>query len=338
MKPAPPLSPEEISASLALLPQWSGDQHGLARSIQFESFADAMAFLAAAGLAMEARNHHATWTNCFRQLDITLNTHDAGNRVTARDVALAGDLEALLSKEPAQASDRRRLLLISSSSVHGYGYLDYCMADILSFFEPLKNLLFVPFALDDHDAYADTVRARFARENVQVASLHQAEDAALALQEAEAIFVGGGNTFRLLNTLYQRNLIGALRHQVLAGTPYMGTSAGSNLACPTIMTTNDMPIVQPPSFTALNLVPFQLNPHYLDPDPSSKHKGETRETRLREYHEMNDAAVVGLREGGMLRVQGDAMTLEGIAGARLFCRGKEPSEFDPGADLSHLLT
>jgi dipeptidase E len=231
----------------------------------------------------------------------------------------------------------RRLLLISSSAVHGSGYLDYCISPVRDFFAAARTVLFVPFALQDRDAYARTVRDRLAREALAVESLHQVADPVAAVNQAKAIFVGGGNTFRLLNTLYEMNLMDPLRRRVLQGTPYMGTSAGSNLACPTIMTTNDMPIVQPPSFKALDLVPFQLNPHYLDPDPGSQHKGETRETRLKEYHEMNRAPVVGLREGAMLQVEGDRMVLKGTSGARIFFKDKPAVEQADGDDLSDLL-
>ena len=157
------------------------------------------------------------------------------------------------------------------------------------------------------------------------------------VEAAEAVFAGGGNTFRLLAKLYRLDLLAALRARALAGMPYLGASAGSNLACPTVRTTNDMPIVEPPSLTALGLVPFQINPHYQDPDPASTHQGETREQRIREYHEENELPVVGLREGAMLAVEGDRMTLLGSTRARLFRRGAEPEEFAPGADLSFLL-
>jgi dipeptidase E len=231
----------------------------------------------------------------------------------------------------------RRLLLISSSMVHGYGYLDHCMGELKDFLGETRQILFVPFALHDLGGYAATVSQRLESEGITVDSLHQAADPASAVENAQAIFVGGGNTFRLLDTLYRLDLVHALRARVMGGVPYMGTSAGSNLACPTIMTTNDMPIVQPPSFKALNLVPFQLNPHYQDPDPGSTHKGETRETRLREYHEMNDSTVVGLREGSMLAVKGDRMVLKGTVGARVFVKGQTARETEPGEDLSVLL-
>lgn len=235
----------------------------------------------------------------------------------------------------------RRLLLISNSTSHGGGYLDHCEAEMRATLAGAGRVLFVPFALRDRDRYAASARERLGRMGFAVDSLHEAgEDPAAArrmVEEAEAVFTGGGNSFRLLATLYRLELLGPLRERALAGAPYLGSSAGSNLACPTVRTTNDMPIVEPPSLTALGLVPFQINPHYLDPDPASTHQGETREERIREYLEENDLPVVGLREGAMLDVEDERMTLRGSAGARLFRRGAEPEELAPGADLSLLL-
>jgi dipeptidase E len=234
-----------------------------------------------------------------------------------------------------------RLLLASSSRTHGTGYLDHCAAEIADLLGRVGRVLFVPFALHDHAAYADVARTRFAAMGYGVDSLHEAGSdpaaAARAVERAEAMFIGGGNTFRLLKALYDRDLLPPIRARVAAGMPYLGASAGSNVACATIGTTNDMPIVEPPSFAALALVPFNLNPHYLDPEPGSTHQGETREQRIRQYLEENDRRVVGLREGGMLRVEGDRMTLKGTAGARLFARGREPEEFAPGVRLDFLL-
>ncbi len=231
----------------------------------------------------------------------------------------------------------RDLLLVSSSVVHGYGYLEQCEADVRALFSNRKKILFFPFALKDHDAYAAKVRNRFAELGFELTSIHQAADPATAIKEAQGFFVGGGNTFRLLASMQNAGLLPKLRSRVRAGVPYMGSSAGSNLACPTIMTTNDMPIVFPRNFKALELIPFQLNAHYLDPDPTSKHQGETRETRLREYHEMNDLPVLSPPQGAHLRVQGDRAQLRGIHGARLFRRGREPVEFAPGSELNFLL-
>ncbi|HEV8204841.1 MAG TPA: dipeptidase PepE, partial [Pyrinomonadaceae bacterium] len=150
-------------------------------------------------------------------------------------------------------------------------------------------------------------------------------------------FIGGGNTFRLLKTLYEFDLIDVIRERVDAGMPYIGSSAGSNMACPTIRTTNDMPIVQPPSFNALGLVTFQINAHYLDPDPNSKHMGETREERINQFHEENEMPVVGLREGAMLRIENGETILRGSTGARIFRRGLEPIEILPGARLDGII-
>lgn len=233
---------------------------------------------------------------------------------------------------------QRRLLLLSSSRVHGSGYLEYCADQLRGFLGGPCKVLFVPYALKDHDGYAATAAEAFKKIDCGLESVHRSSDPASAAAEAEAVFVGGGNTFRLLDTLYRTGLLVALRERAGKGTPYMGASAGSNVACLNIKTTNDMPIVQPPSFEALALVPFNLNPHYVDPDPSSTHMGETRETRIREFHEENDAPVLGLREGGLLRVEGDAMTLLGGRGARLFRRAEDPRELEPGADLSFLLS
>lgn len=231
----------------------------------------------------------------------------------------------------------RRLLLISNSTSHGGGYLDHCAAALRDFLAGVTRVLFVPYALHDLDGYTAKARERYAALGLGLSSVHEAGDPRRAVAEAEAFFAGGGNTFRLLLRLHDHALLEPIRRRVEAGVPYVGTSAGSNLACPTIKTTNDMPIVQPPSFAALDLVPFQLNPHYLDPAPGSTHMGETREERIREYHEENELPVVGLREGGMLRVEGPRMTLQG-SGARIFLRGEAPFEESAGASLDWLLT
>lgn len=231
----------------------------------------------------------------------------------------------------------RRLLLISTSTVHGTRYLEHASALLRDTFGAARRVLFVPFALQDRDAYLAKARPAFEELGYALDSLHEAEDAPRAIEDAEAVFCGGGNTFRLLRALEQLGALAAIRGRVAEGMPYAGASAGSNLACPTIKTTNDMPIVQPASFDALALVGFQINPHYLDPLPGSTHMGETRETRIREFHEENAAVVVGLREGAMLRVEGDSVRLEGLAGARVFRRGQEPVEAVPVADITSLV-
>jgi dipeptidase E len=228
-----------------------------------------------------------------------------------------------------------RLLLISSSTIHGSGYLDHCAAAIERMLRPaVARVLFVPYALLDRDGYAARARARFARIGLEVDSIHESADGpAAAVERAQAMFIGGGNTFRLLDALWRFDLIEPIRRKVRAGMPYIGSSAGSNVACVTIKTTNDMPIVQPRTFDALGLVPFNINPHYLDPDPGSTHMGETREERIMQFHEENEPPVVGLREGAWLEVDGRGVTLGGSAGARLFRRGQAPIEYSPGTRL-----
>ena len=231
-----------------------------------------------------------------------------------------------------------RLLLLSNSTSHGQGYLDHAMPAIRELLGAAGRLLFVPFAVRDRDGYAAKARARFAAEGFEVDALAADATGRRALDTAEAVFVGGGNTFRLLKSLQDAALLEPLRQRARAGMPYLGASAGINIACPTIKTTNDMPIVQPSGFEALGLVPFQINPHYLDPDPGSRHMGETREDRIREFLEENDLAVVGLREGAWLRVYGTTGRLEGAAAARVFRRGRAPEELPTGASLDSLLS
>lgn len=233
----------------------------------------------------------------------------------------------------------KKLLLVSTSTTHGTGYLEHCGPQILNHFHGagLEHVLFVPYALADRDGYAEKARQRFLELGLGLDSIHRAPDPIAAVEKAKGIFVGGGNTFRLLDELYRQELLQPIRRRVGVGMPYMGTSAGSNVACPSIMTTNDMPIVQPPSFKALELVSFQINPHYLDPDPDSTHMGETRETRIREFHEENSTPVVGLREGAMLIVEEDRVQLAGETGARLFRRDRDPIECEPGTSIERLL-
>jgi dipeptidase E len=225
------------------------------------------------------------------------------------------------------------LLLLSNSTNHGQAYLEHAMAEVRAFLGEARRLAFVPFALADRDAYTAKVSARFAQEGIAVEQVTPDADGRAVIDRCPAVFVGGGNTFRLLDALQRSALLHVLRERAVAGMPYLGASAGTNIAAPTIRTTNDMPIVQPVSFEALALVPFQINPHYLDADPSSRHMGETREDRLREYLEENAVPVVGLREGAWIRVAGDARTLGGATGARVFRRGADPLEVAPGSDL-----
>ena len=237
-------------------------------------------------------------------------------------------------------NDARRILLLSTSTVHGSGFLEYCMQEIAEHFQGCDSVLFIPYASPggmEYDEYTDRVARQFAKLGLGVEGIHTRPEPALAVGEAAGLFIGGGNTFLLLRELYRQDLLRPIRSRVDDGMPYMGSSAGSNVAGMTIGTTNDMPIVHTPSFDALGLVRFNLNPHYLDPDPDSTHMGETRETRIREYHVQNTEPVIGLREGAWLRVAGEAIRLEGRSGARLFRRDQEPEELTPGSELSDLL-
>ncbi|KAG6939027.1 alpha-aspartyl dipeptidase-like [Chelydra serpentina] len=235
----------------------------------------------------------------------------------------------------------RRLLLVSNSTLRGGGYLGHCQQHVRSFLgQKVKRVLFIPYALHDRDAYAKTAREKFESLGYGLDSIHDSPDPVEAVRKSEAIFIGGGNTFRLLKALYDNSLLQEIRKRVLEdGIPYMGSSAGTNVATFSINTTNDMPIVYPPSLQALGLVPFNINPHYLDPDVNSTHMGETRAERILQYHEEpNTPPVLGLREGAMLLVEGDKATLQGVTGARLFLRGEKPTEHEPGTDFSFLLT
>lgn len=229
----------------------------------------------------------------------------------------------------------RRLLLVSTSTTYGTGYLEHCAPQIQRLFGEAEvgRVLFVPYALFDRDGYADKAREAFKGLGLELESIHHSPDPVAAVEAAEGLFIGGGNTFRLLETLIDHDLIGPIRQRALSGIPYLGTSAGSNIACPTIKTTNDMPIVHPPSLDALALVPFQINAHYLDADPESTHMGETRDTRLKEFHEENSASVVALREGAMLEIEAGRVRLLGDTGAKLFVRGEDPLECRPGTSI-----
>lgn len=233
-----------------------------------------------------------------------------------------------------------RLLLISNSTNAGEEYLDYPKSNIRNFLgtKPVKAL-FIPYAAVtfSFDLYEEKVRNRFREVGHDVISIHQLKDPIKAVEEAEAIVVGGGNTWQLLKMVQDNNLIDAIVSKVRGGTPYIGWSAGSNLACPTIMTTNDMAITEPRSFNAFGLIPFQINPHYLDANPAG-HAGETREQRIEEFIEVNPGMyVLGLREGTMLLVEKGKMKLIGPRNARVFLRGNAPAEMREGEDLSFLL-
>jgi dipeptidase E len=232
---------------------------------------------------------------------------------------------------------QQRVLLISNSTLYGSGYLDHAEAEIRDFLRDQTRVVFIPFALYDRQAYATRARERFSAMGCTLVSAHEVSNPGRAIAEADVIFVGGGNTFRLLKALYDFGLLTAIRHAVEAGKPYIGSSAGAIVAGPSLKTTKDMPIVQPPSFEALGLVDFQISPHYLDPDPASTHMGETQEERILQFLEENTQPVAGLREGAMLRAEKGSIVLKGSTGARIFRRGQKPVETVPVAHLEDLL-
>lgn len=233
-----------------------------------------------------------------------------------------------------------KLLVVSTSTVHGSSYLSYILPEVKTFFTGIDEVVFIPYARPSgvsHDEYTSKAAAAFAEIGIRLKGLHTFDDPAKAIMEARGVFTGGGNTFVLLQALYQLALVAPLRERIRNGMPYMGTSAGSNITGLTIGTTNDMPIVYPTSFDALQVLPFNINPHYLDPDPDSQHMGETRETRIHEFHQFNDQMVVGLREGSWLDVKNGSMVLKGSLSARIFLKGKAPYEIPSGSDLSEIV-
>ena len=233
----------------------------------------------------------------------------------------------------------KRMIIASTSTIHKGRYLEYLLADLKTLFKETDNILFIPYARPSgisYDDYTKIATKGFSEIGKKVKGIHTFDNPETAIKEAKAIFVGGGNTFVLLNELYKNNLITTLKKAVISGTPYLGTSAGSNICGLSIKTTNDMPIVYPKSLNALGLVPFNINPHYLDTDTSSKHMGESRETRIKEFHKFNTPPVIGLREGSWLEVNGDAIKLKGTLTARIFEYNKTPYEVESGTEL-HLL-
>lgn len=231
------------------------------------------------------------------------------------------------------------LILASTSTIYGSGYLEYLQEPLKEHFKNVREILFVPFARPSgltHDEYTAKAAEGLAFLDKKVKGLHEYANPKEALAKAEAIFTGGGNTFLLVTQLYKLDIMEALKNAILSGTPYLGTSAGSNICGMTMQTTNDMPIIYPPSFDTMGIVPFNLNVHYLDPDPNSTHKGETRETRIQEFQNLNDRVVVGLREGSWLTVNKEDIVLGGSLEARIFEPGKEAYEVKPQTSLKNL--
>lgn len=233
----------------------------------------------------------------------------------------------------------KKLIIASTSTIFGSGYLEYLLEELIPFFGMTDRILFIPYARPNglsHDAYTEVAQKAFRNIGKTVIGLHEFDDPKQALKDAKGIFVGGGNSFVLVNQLYKNELMSTLRSVINSGTPYLGTSAGSNICGISMGTTNDMPIVYPPSFETLGVVPFNINPHYLDSDPKSKHMGETRATRIKEFHFYNNQTVVGLREGSFLDVRGDEIILSGPLNARVFEHNRAPYEIVPQTDLSKL--
>ena len=230
----------------------------------------------------------------------------------------------------------KKMILASTSTIHGSGYLEYLNPTLEAHFKEVETVTFIPFARPggiSYDRYTEVASIAFAKINKKVIGIHTAKNRKEALLNGEAIFIGGGNTFELLNQLYQQELLEDLTNVIENGIPYLGTSAGSNICGLNIKNTNDMPIIYPPSFDALGTIPFNINAHYLDPLQGSKHMGETRETRIKEFHVFNETPVLGLREGSWISVAGDEISLKGKHTARFFQKNKEALEIASGSIL-----
>jgi dipeptidase E len=235
----------------------------------------------------------------------------------------------------------KNLIIASTSTLHGGDYLDYLLPTLEHHFSNCETIVFIPYARPggmSHNEYTERVAVAFSKINKKIVGLHTFENPIEGIQNAEGIFTGGGNTFLLVTQLYQNNVMEVLSKSIENGTPYLGSSAGSNITGISMQTTNDMPIIYPPSFKTLGAIPFNLNPHYLDADLQSKHMGETRETRIKEFHAFNSTPVLGLREGSWLDVKGEKIILKGELTARLFCQNQNPKELNPETDLSFLGT
>jgi len=233
----------------------------------------------------------------------------------------------------------KNIFIASTSTVHGKGYLEYALPSLKEFFDGVSEILFIPYARPggiSHEVYTKKASEAFAQIGIKVVGIHEFKTPIEAVKKAEGIFVGGGNTFLLVTQLYKNNLISEIKEGVSKGIPYLGTSAGSVVTGVSMQNTNDMPIIYPPSFDTFGLLSFNVNAHYLDPDPTSKHMGETRATRINEFHFVEDIPVLGLREGSWLLVKDDSITLKGGLSARLFLQGKDAQEYPNETDFSFL--
>jgi dipeptidase E len=233
----------------------------------------------------------------------------------------------------------KKIIIASTSTLHNGNYLEYLFPILKNHFKNINTLLFIPYARPGgitHDEYTKAASNAFEKLNFKVKGIHEFENPITAIENAEGIFTGGGNTFLLVSELYRNNVLDSIEKVVNNGTPYLGTSAGSNICGLTMGTTNDMPIIYPPSFRTFGFVSFNINPHYLDPNTSSKHMGETREMRINEFHKFNPQSVLGLREGSWLEVNGNSIKLKGNLTARLFKQNQEPIELLPETELNEL--
>lgn len=233
----------------------------------------------------------------------------------------------------------KSIIIASTSTIFGGAPLAYLLPELKIHFKNTDTILFIPYARPggiSHDEYTKKVQVPFKSIGKIIKGIHEFKNPIEAVAQAKGIYVGGGNTFVLVSQLYRNGCINALKESVTKGTPYLGTSAGSNICGLTMNTTNDMPIVYPPSFKTLGLVPFNINPHYLDPVLNSKHMGETRETRIKEFHKFNTQPVIGLREGSYIEVKRNAITLKGNLKARVFEYEKEAYEINTNTSLNNL--
>lgn len=233
----------------------------------------------------------------------------------------------------------KNAILASTSTLHGQSYLEYLIPQISELFRNCNEIIFIPYARPGgitQETYTQNVQKALQDLPFKVKGLQEFDDPVNAIRECEGIFTGGGNTFLLVEKLYRNNVMEFLKKQISLGIPYLGTSAGTNITGLTMQTTNDMPIIYPPSFQTLGIVPFNINPHYLDPDKNSTHKGETRETRIKEFHFLNTQPVVGLREGSWLELKPGGITLKGKLSARIFTANNSPYELEPESSLTNL--